>query len=180
MRVIDDHTVEFTYKKDGKTVGTYKTAVSSDGKTTTTEFDDSSASTEPVTGKFDATRVGNAPSGAHLLSGSWRPTKTESLSNNAAKVTFRVDGDTLYMTSPIGQSYAAKLDGSDAPYKGDPGTTSVSVKRISKNVFEETDKRNGKVISIARMTVSPDGKTLTMDMTDKEHGTTFQLIADKQ
>ena len=96
------------------------------------------------------------------------------------EVTFKVDADTLNMTAPTGQSYTAKLDGSDAPYKGDPGTTSVSVKRISKNVFEETDKRNGKVITIARMTVSTDGKMITMDVTDKEHGTTMQFIADKQ
>jgi hypothetical protein len=54
------------------------------------------------------------------------------------------------------------------------------VKRISNNAFEETDKRNGKVIAINRMTVSSDGKTMTMDITDKEHGTTMQLTADKQ
>jgi hypothetical protein len=102
------------------------------------------------------------------------------MSDNGMNVTFKADADTLNMTAPTGQSYTAKLDGSDAPYKGDPGITSVSVKRISKNVFEETDKRNGKVISIARMTVGSDGKTMTMDITDKEHGTTMQLIADKQ
>jgi hypothetical protein len=180
VRVVDDRTVEITDKKDGKTVLTYKTVVSADGKTATTEFSDTTASTEPVTGKGLATRVSNGPSGAHLISGSWRETKTESLSDNAAKVTFKVDGDTLNMTSPIGQSYTAKLDGTDAPFKGDPGITSVSVKRISKNVFEESDKRNGKVISISRITVSPDGKTMTMDISDKEHGTTMQLTADKQ
>jgi hypothetical protein len=180
VRVVDDHTVEFIHKKDAKTVATYKTVVSADGKIVTTEFSDSSASTEPVTGKMVDTRVANGPSGAHLISGSWRETKTESLSDNAAKVTFKVDGETLNMTAPTGQSYSAKLDGSDAPYKGDPGTTSVSVKRVSKNVFEETDKRNGKVISVSRITVSSDGKTMTMDITDKEHGTTMQLVADKQ
>jgi hypothetical protein len=180
VHVVDDRTVEVTDKKDGKIVLTYKTVVSPDGKIATTEFSDSSASTEPVTGKGDATRVAKGPSGAHAISGSWRNTKAESMSDNAMNVTFKVDADTLNMTAPTGQSYTAKLDGSDAPYKGDPGTTSVSVKRISKNVFEETDKRDGKVITIARMTVGPDGKTLTMDITDKEHGTTMQLIADKQ
>jgi uncharacterized membrane-anchored protein len=50
----------------------------------------------------------------------------------------------------------------------------------SNNAFEETDKRNGKVIAINRMTVSSDGKTMTMDITDKERGTTMQLTADKQ
>ena len=180
VHVVDDRTVEVTDKKDGKTVATVKTVVSADGKTATVEFSDSTASTEPVTGKGDAVRVAKGPSGAHALSGSWRYTKTENMSDNAMNVTFKVDADTLNMTAPTGQSYTAKLDGSDAPYKGDPGTTSVSVKRINKNVFEETDKRNGKVISVTRMTVSPDGKTMTMDITDKEHGTTMQLIADKQ
>jgi hypothetical protein len=180
VRVVDDRTVEVTDKKDGKTVLSYKTVVSPDGKTATTEFSDSTASTEPVTGKGDAVRVAKAPSGAHAISGSWRNTKTESISDNAMEVTLKVDADTLNMTAPTGQSYTAKLDGTDAPFKGDPGITSVSVKRISKNVFEESDKRNGKVISISRITVSPDGKTMTMDITDKEHGTTMQLIADKQ
>src|SRR6516225_820611 len=32
----------------------------------------------------------------------------------------------------------------EAPYKGDPGTTSVSVKKISDHALEETDKRDGK------------------------------------
>ena len=32
------------------------------------------------------------------------------------------------MTNPTGQTYTAKLDGADAPMKGDPGITSVSVK----------------------------------------------------
>jgi hypothetical protein len=180
VHVVDDHTVEITDKKNGKTVATVKTVVSADGKTATVEFSDSTASTEPVTGKGDAVRVAKGPSGAHALSGSWRYTKTENMSDNGMNVTFKVDADTLNMTAPTGQSYAAKLDGSDAPYKGDPGVTSVSVKRISKNVFEETDKRNGKVISISRMTVGSDGKTMTMDIADKEHGTTMQLIADKQ
>jgi hypothetical protein len=180
IRVVDDRTVEFTYKRGDKTVATNKTTVSADGKTSTAEFSDSTASTEPITGKADAARVAKGPAGAHPISGSWRQTKTESMSDNAMSITFKVDADMLNMTSPIGQSYSAKLDGTDAPYKGDPGTTSVSVKRISNNAFEETDKRNGKVITIARMTVSSDGKTMTMDITDKEHGTTMQLTADKQ
>ena len=69
VRVVDDRTVEITYKRGDKTVGTYKTVVSADGNTSTTEFSDSSASTEPVTGKGDATRVNKGPSGAHAIIG---------------------------------------------------------------------------------------------------------------
>ena len=41
------------------------------------------------------------------------------------------------------------MDGTEAPYRGDPGTTRVSVKKISDHALEETDKRDGKVISVA-------------------------------
>ena len=84
------------------------------------------------------------------------------------------------MSSPTGQGYTAKLDGTDAPYKGDPGTTSVSVKRLGKNGFEETDKRDEKVISVARNTVSADGKTLNVVIDDMLHGTTSEFVAQKQ
>ena len=101
-------------------------------------------------------------------------------SGSALTIIYKVVGDSLSMSSPTGQGYTAKLDGTDAPYKGDPGTTSVSVKRVDKNTMEETDKRDGKVISVARMMVSADGKTMTFKVEDKLHGTTSQFTAAKQ
>lgn len=86
----------------------------------------------------------------------------------------------MTMNNPTGQGYTAKLDGTDAPYKGDPGTTSVSVKKLGKNTIEETDKRDGKVIGIYRMTVGPDGKTMTIAITDRLRGTSSQYAAEKQ
>jgi hypothetical protein len=84
------------------------------------------------------------------------------------------------MSTQTGQSYTAKLDGTEAPYKGDPGTTSVSVKKVDKNTIEETDKRDGKVISVSRMTVAADGKSMTIAWDDKLHGTTGEYVAVKQ
>ncbi|MGB8322711.1 MAG: hypothetical protein WCE52_07090 [Candidatus Acidiferrum sp.] len=181
VKVVDDRTVEMSQKKDGKLNGTSKMMVSPDGKTMVFEFSDSSATNgDPVTGKIEATRVGKAPAGEHAISGSWRTTKYDTISDNGLVVTFKLDGDTLMMSSPTGQSYAAKLDGTEAPYKGDPGTTSVSVKKMGKDTIEETDKRDGKVIGVTRMKVSADGKTMTFDNVDKLHGTTSQFTATKQ
>lgn len=181
VKVVDDHTIEETDKKDGKIVTTSKVTVSPDGKTATFEFSDSSATNaEPVTGKGQATRVAKGPAGSHAISGSWKFGKMEDLSANALSLTYKVDGDTLTMSNPTGQGYTAKLDGTDAPYKGDPGTTSVSVKKLGKNSIEETDRRDGKVIGIYHMTVAPDGKTMTIAITDKLHGTTSQYVAEKQ
>jgi len=181
IKVVDDRTIEEADKKNGKTVTTSKTTVSPDGNTLTFEFSDSSATNAaPVTGKGEATRVAKGPDGSHAISGSWRAAKMESLSDNALMFSFKGEGDSLTMTNPTGQAYTAKLDGTDALYKGDPGTTSVSVRRLVNNMIEERDKRDGKVIGIARMTVAPDGKTMTIAVTDKLHGTTSQFVAEKQ
>ena len=67
--------------------------------------------------------------------------------------TYKVSGDELTMTTPTGQSYTAKLNGPEAPCKGDPGTTSVAVKMMGKNTLEETDYRDGKPISVAKTVV---------------------------
>jgi hypothetical protein len=179
--VVDAKTVEETDKRNGKVVATSKTTISADGKTATFEFSDSSASNAgPVVGKGTSTRVAPGPPGSHAISGSWRITKMESMSENGLTFTYKTTGNTLSMTSPVGQSYTAKLDGTEAPYKGDLGTTSVSVKALAKNVLEETDKRNGKVITVFRITLSADGKTLSITAEDKLHGTTTHFTADKQ
>jgi hypothetical protein len=181
ITVVDDRTIEETDKKGTKTVATSKSTVSPDDNTLTFIFTDSSATNaDPVTGKGEATRVAKGPAGAHAISGSWQTAKFENLSANALLVTYQVNGDVLTMSNPTGQAYTAKLDGTDAPYKGDPGTTSVSVRQMGKNTIEETDKRDGKVISVARITVAPDGKSMTVAVTDKLRGTTSQFIAEKQ
>ena len=84
------------------------------------------------------------------------------------------------MSDPIGDSYTAKFDGKDYPYKGDPGTTSVSLKKIDANTIEETDKRNGKVTAVIHIAVSADGKTMKFAITDKLHNTTANWTAEKQ
>ncbi len=181
IKVVDDHSIEETDKKNGKTVATSKTWVSADGNTLMFEFSDSSNTNgDPVTGKGAETRLAKGPTGSHAISGSWRMSKMDALSENAIFVTFKVSGDSLTMTNQTGQSYTAKLDGTEAPYNGDPGTTSVSVKKTEPSTIDETDKRNGKVISIIRMTVSADGKSMTFAIEDKLHDTTAKFVAQKQ
>ena len=181
FKVVDDRTIEETDKRNGKIVATSKTTVSTDGNTAKYEFSDSSATSgAPVTGKGESVRVAKGPAGSHAVSGSWRMSKMDSMSDNGLLFTYKVDGNVLSMTTPTGQSYSAKLDGTEAPYKGDPGTTSVSIKSLGKNAIEETDKRDGKVLAVSHTSVSANGKTMTIAISDKVHGTTMQLTADKQ
>jgi len=158
VNIDDDHNVTMTSKKDGKVIGENKFSVSADGKTLTTNFTDSSVPNKPVTGSSTETRVADAPAGAHAISGSWKMAKYTNVSDEGLTATYKLDADTLHMTSPTGQSFDAKLDGSPAPIKGDLGGTTASVKKTGDNTYEETDTRKGKVVGVTDMTV--DGDTL--------------------
>ena len=182
IKVVNDHAIEETDKKDGKVVATSTSTVSSDGNTLMFAFNDSSNTNggPAVTGKGEATRVAKGPAGSNAISGSWRTSKIEGLSDNAIVWTYKVSGDEITMTSPTGQSYTAKLNGTDAPMKGDPGVTSVSLKMMGKDTLEETDKRDGKVISVFKMTVASDGKTAKASVDDKLQNRTTNFDAMKQ
>jgi hypothetical protein len=171
VKVLDDRSIETTDKKNGRIVATSKMVVSADSSTATFELTDSTKSApEPVVGKGVMTRVAKTkrpPAGSHVISGSWRTSKMETVSDNALTFTLKVDGDSLNMANPMGQSYSAKLDWTDAPYTGDPGINSVSILRLGKDTFMETDKRDGKAITTKRFMVTPsDGKTMTVIVGD--------------
>lgn len=181
IQVVNDHEIKETDKKAGKTVATADIVISPDGKTSTVTFMDSSNSNggAPVKGKGVATLVAKGPAGSHPVSGSWREAKMESLSDNAIVWSYKVSGNKVTMTNPTGQSYTATFNGPDAPMKGDPGITSASVKKVG-NMLEETDKRNGKVIGVLKITVASDGKTAKASFTDTRQGRTTQFDAVKQ
>jgi hypothetical protein len=180
VRAVSDKAIEIVNKKGGKVVGTMKRTASGDGNTLTTEWSSLTNNGQPASGKYNSARVGPAPGGAHKLSGSWRPEKVESASENVMTVGFKETDDSLSMTQPTGEAYSAKFDGKDYPYKGDPGLTSVSLNKIDANTIEETDKRDGKAIAVVLMTVAPDGKTMTFSFESKLNSQTAKWTAQKQ
>src|SRR5260370_3876315 len=118
IKLVNDRTIEELDKKNGKTVAISKSWVSPDGNKMMFEFSDSSATSgDPVTGKGEATRVAKGPAGGPPISGSWRMAKMDSVSDNGLAFTYKVDGDSLTMSNPTGQTYTAKLDWAAAPYK---------------------------------------------------------------
>lgn len=181
VKIEDPKTVEIVTKKDGKVVGKERDVVSEDGKEFTSDFTGRNSPDSPeMSVKAVHTRVAKAPAGAHAISGSWRTEKATDASENIVTITFKGIENGMEMSQPNGVSYSAKFDGKDYPYKGDPGTTAVSLKRVGDRQIEETDKYNGKTIVVADMTVAPDGRTMTTAVHDKRAGTTFTIVSDKQ
>jgi hypothetical protein len=54
-------------------------------------------------------------------------------------------------------------DGTDHPVTGNPDADTISIKRISDTKGESTFKKGGKVMAVNVRTLSPDGKTLTIE-----------------
>jgi hypothetical protein len=181
VKVVNDHQMQETQKKDGKVVREETSTVSPDGNTMAFSFTDISyANGEKSTGKGELARVAKGPAGSNAISGSWRMKSLSDMSSNGITWTYKVNGDDLTMTTVTGQSFTAKMDGSEAPMKGDPGVTTVSVKKVGKSTLEETDKRDGKIVGVMKSTVNPDGKTMKIVYEDKLSGRTTPSTATKQ
>ena len=179
IKVVDASSVEFTQKKAGKVMYTDTASISSDGNMLSDKFTDTSG-TQPVTGEVTSKRVASGPSGSHALSGSWRQDKVNNVSNNGLTITYQGTENGLKMSDQNGNSYDAKFDGQEYPINGDPGQTMVVLKRVGNDTIEETDKRDGKIVGIFRMTVSKDGKTIDAEYNDKQHGTKTTFTMEKQ
>jgi len=179
VKVVNASSIEIITKKDGKTMFTGTRTVSPDGNTLDEKFTDTTEA-KPVTGEIISTRVSPGAAGSHAIAGAWRTSKVDTVSSNGLTVTYQGTNDGLKMSDPNGESYDAKFDGKDYPIEGDPGHTMVSLKRIGADTIEETDKRDGKVVGVSRMTVSKDGKSIQVEYNDKQQGTTTSFTMEKQ
>lgn len=180
VKVVDDHNIVRSSKKGGRQVGETKVSISADGNTLTGSFNDTSvANAPPSKGEFTETRVGPAPAGAHVVSGQWKTSKLANFNAEQLTTTYKLDGDTLHMSSPSGYSYDAKLGGPDVPIKGDIAGTTASVTKLADGSYQETDKRGGKVVGVATFMSGSDGK-LHVVSEDKLAGSKVTYTATKQ
>ena len=180
VKEVDPNTIQVTTKKGGNVDSESTRAVSANGKTLTVKVTGHPMSGgDPVITEVAATRVGVAPGGAHATSGKWKIDKVKQ-SDNGLLTTYKTNGDEITMSEPTGETYTAKLDGSDAPVKGAYSYDTVSLKKINARSIEETDKRGGQVVDVSTMTVSADGKKMTIVDTNKQTDRTSTYVATKQ
>lgn len=51
--------------------------------------------------------------------------------------------------------------------------------RLADYTMDETDKHYGKVMTVSHISVSKDGKTMTVESSDKQRGATMTYTAEK-
>jgi len=177
VRILDNHSVKFTMKKDGKTTFECIEAVSSDDGSMTEEFTNT-AEAETATGKAGFTRLAQGPPGSHTLSGKWSMQTVKNATSAGTLTTYQTIADGMKI-SDGSVSYEVKFDGKDYPADGDSHAT-VSLKLIDEYTLEEIDKQDGKVMTVARMTVSKDGKSMRVESSDKQRGSTMTYTAERR
>jgi len=176
VRVLDGRSVNFIFKKLGKPVALSKETVSADGRTMIEEFQNLGGK-ESVIGKAGFIRVGEAPAGSHALSGKWQMRSIHNDTQAGTLTTYRSIPNGLRI-SDGSDSFEAKFDGKDYPLGRDQLTT-VSLTLIDENTLEETDKHQGEIMTVSRMTLSKDGKRMAVESVDKQRGTTMTYSAEK-
>lgn len=165
ITTVDDKTVKIARQKAGKDVGNNTMTVSADGKTLTNNWVQlDNANGKQTTGSVTFNRVGDAPAGAHAVSGKWAINTPSNISPEALSANYKVDGDTFTASFGTGESFTAKLDGSETPITGDSAGATTSVVRDGAG-YKITTKVSGKVVDIRTLALAGDG-TIDMVSTD--------------
>ena len=178
VRIVDDRTVEVVSKKAGKPMFTETDTVSADGNTLTQVMKDTTEA-EAVTYESDFRRIGPAPAGAHAVSGSWQVFK-QSRSENSTVIKYKCTLEGFTAETPLGEKLEAKFDGKLYQMQDDPGHTMVSVKLINPYTVEQTNVREGKVVFVVTLEVTPDGKSIHATLKSKEDGSLKTWTLHKQ
>jgi ketosteroid isomerase-like protein len=166
---VDAHTVVLIAKKVGQTMFTEIDSVSQDGNTLTQMVKDTTEA-ETVTIESQSQRVESGPAGYHTISGKWKAFKA-SRSRNGSLIKYTCTKDAFSAETPLGERYTAKFDGNFYPVEDDPGHTMVSAQLVDARTVELTSKRNGKIVSISRLSVAPDGNSIHAVYENKESDT---------
>ncbi len=176
VKVTGPNSAEIVLKQGSKEFVRFSDTVSADGTMLTSKVTNH-VGVQTVTDELTAARVAAAPADSHPLSGSW--VEQQHVGGDLRSVQYRMTADGFRMRWN-GQSYDAKFDGKEYPVAGDPGKTSVSLKKIDAATVEEIDHRQGKVVDEIRLALAKDGNTITVIDKDIAHGQMVTYTLEKQ
>jgi hypothetical protein len=126
------------------------------------------------------TVMGSTAFAAENWIGTWKvnaaQTKTSTNAVRPGTLKFEVTPAGIKLTSegtdaegkPMHGEYTSKFDGKDVPWSGNPMADTAAPKRVDDNIYENVWKKAGKVTVTAKVSVSADGKTLTVTQTGKD------------
>jgi hypothetical protein len=168
-------------KLDGRIVASITRTLSADGTSMTVAIlDKTLGQGAPMQSSETHVRVAPAPPGMAAISGSWRRARITQMSLNGKLISFSSEGNLLTMRTPRGQFYNASVGGPESLYVGDPGVSTVSLKRIDDRTIEEHDNAGGKPVRVIRYAVGDDVNQMDVTRTDLADGRVTRLKAVRE
>jgi hypothetical protein len=177
-QAMDARTVVLIAKKGGRTMFTEVDSISEDGNMLTQIVKDTTEA-ETVTIETQSHRVESGHASSHGISGTWKAFKA-SRSLNGSLIRYTCTKDSFSAETPLGERYTAKFDGKFYPVEDDPGHTMVSAKLLDARTVELTSKRGGKIVSVSRLSVAPDGNSIHAVFENAESATRTVFDFEKQ
>lgn len=177
VRIIDDYTVETTREKNGKKFRNATFFVNPGGKSST-------ASVEVIINnrhlKYNSTweRVTKGRGGSHAISGTWRMQRVHH--STSSTMTYKIQGNSIDFQSSTGDSYHAKLDGTETTVTGDKSGEKISVVMLSSHKLREIYWVKDKIGNVSVTTVANDGKTAKVVDHNLDTGNTKTFTMTKQ
>ena len=171
VNVVDAHSIRIDrYLQEGIMFSEELTAAP-DGKTLSFTFRDT-ATGKSVFGHGSEHRVGPGPHpvAAHAVSGTWKLDSLNHASDLGLVFSFKSHGETMEMSAATGQRYTVTIGGPPVQITGDYAGTFAALKRLSPTTLQETDTLGGKIVAVVTMTVSPNGRAMTVVTNETVHG----------
>jgi hypothetical protein len=165
-------------KQEGRILLTAYWKLSRDGNTLADDYTQFGPNGSSTNVKY----VYNRTAGKSGFAGTWEST-SETLNSSYVIKVQPYEGDGLsFIYSSQGVTRNLKFDGKDYPQLGAnalPGST-TSARRVNEHTLEMTGKINDKVSSTQEITLSSDGKTLTMTVRAAGQTAPNILVFDRQ
>lgn len=165
-------------KQEGRILLTAHWKLSGDGNTLTDDYTQFGPNGSSTNVKY----VYHRTAGTSGFAGTWEST-SETLNSVYVIEVRPYQGDGLSFIYPSqGFTRNLKFDGNDHPSVGPnaPAGASSSARRVDGHTVELTSKTNGKVTDTREISLSPDGKTLTMTVHIAGRSAPNTLVFERQ
>jgi hypothetical protein len=167
-----------TYKRGDRVLMNTIWKVSQDGRTLTYTATGTRPNGQHFSNQMTAKRTG----GTAGLAGTWETAAVTLSSPDEIFIDAHEGGGHSISFPGRSQTIQMKFDGKEYPEEGPTvaaGSTS-SGRRLDERTIETTEKIKGRVIETAKATVSADGKTQTMIVTEPDDKTPVVLVYERE
>jgi hypothetical protein len=131
--------------------------------------------------EYLARRIAPAPAGANRASGSWRGIRYVAVPDVLRTVELGEQGDRFTYRTPSGVHYTAILGGPAVPVEGPQGAVATAaVVQAGPRTVVETREAGGKTVLRRTFTLSPDGRSMTMETLNVETGAAFRATSRRK